>query len=602
MHLKQCILKQNRIIHLIRCSKTKKSIMKKACVFLEKKLSFINKNKIVNSFSLAWTSLICLLGLISIISVSFFTNFDISDEGYHLYYHIFGPSQTSSMIGMHFFTHPIGSLFNHSVLGYRFMTLISMLLLSIFLTYSIKKYHNLNNELTYQESMIFYSVICITSLSFFVWIPSFEYNAFSVYSAIGWASSLFCYFHYKTISRKLSLIFLFLISFSIFIAILTKFTFGITLYVSNILTLILYFHLFNKKIIKEILLINLSLFILLILVYILYPNYWERFFRICNFIFYNNAYGGKYDIKGTFYLIETYTIQIITFFKQIAVFMFGMSTLYIFRKKNIHFKNIDILLKILIISFISFLAIHSIPPFDSKKPFTMSSISALRILYAALLSTSFFYLIELKKYQEIKKIGFSCIVLMVILLHPTGTTNNFISSSSIGLIGLGSLFTILLLYITKNFTKQKAYILAIIISLTTVIGYSVTRSQILYYYRNAPYSQQNSYSKYSPYLKKIKIEKKLSYLIDSLWQTLSKINFDRKKDKIFAYSDLPGFLSSLGIRSFGESWAITGYPNSYHRMCLHFDFEPIGYVRYIYILKRNNSPLHPIIKDCLFKK
>ena len=568
---------------------------------LDSNLSFINLDRIISFSFMAWISLLCLLSLICIISFGFFTNFDISDEGYHLYYNMFGASQTASMINMHFFTHPIGKLFNHNVLGYRFMTLFCMLSLSIYLAYSIEKTLFFLKKNSTQVQVIFYSMICITSLAFFTWIPSFEYNVFSIYSAIGWASSYLLHLHNRESSRNKNY-FLFLTSFFIFTAILTKFTFGIPLFLISILLLIFHSYLFKTNHIKSIFLLSLFLCLKLGSIYILYPDYWERFLKICNFVLSNNIYGVTDNSGGGLHLINNYIHQIIAFSKKLAIVMFAFLILYTFLKKKSQFKNLEIFLKLLTVFFTSILAIKYIPPYDASNPRYLAGVYAIIVLYAVLFSVGVFYLIGLKGHPQYKKILFSCIVLIIILLHPTGTNNNFIFSSSIGLVGFGALFTILLFHITQNFNTQKTYIMAVIISLTSIIGYSITWDQILYYYRNGSFHQQNSYSKYSPYLKKIKIEKDLAHLIDTLWLKLDKINFNRQKDKIFAYTDLPGFLFSVGARSFGESWAITGYPNSYPRMCLHFDFEPIGNVRYIYILKINDIPLRPMVKNCLFKK
>ena len=157
---------------------------------LDSKLSFINNDDFISDSVLTRVSLTCLVLLIGITSFGFFTNFDISDEGFHLYLHMFGVDQTASMVGMHFFTHTMGKIFNHHILGYRFMTLFFILFFASYLSYSIVKVLSLKEKLTNENQITFYSVINISSLAFFMWTPSFDYNVFSIYSAY-WMGEFF---------------------------------------------------------------------------------------------------------------------------------------------------------------------------------------------------------------------------------------------------------------------------------------------------------------------------------------------------------------------------------------------------------------------------
>ena len=568
---------------------------------IESKLSFINQDNISCSF-LAWTSLICLTLLMSIIVFGFFTNFDITDEGWHLYHHMFG-ADFVSLRGMHFFTHTIGKIFNHSALGYRFSTLFFLIFFSIYLAHSIKKNIFIKKNLRIQEQIVFYSMICVSSLAFFIYLPSFDYQVFSIYSAVGWAGSFMFYLHEKENKGKYSFLFLFLIAFFIFSATITKFTFGIPLFIISIFLLVAYSYLFKVKTIKDTCWIFLSLLLLFATIYIFHIDYWERFFKLCSFLIKKNNFSHPSNDGGVFSLISAYYHQIFLFVgDRMVPMMVVMAILYVFRNKNIQLKNINIFIEILAVFLAVYLAIEDIPDFNSRHPRYLLSTSAISFLYGLLLCVSIFYLIKFKKHPEIKKILFSCVILMVVLLSPAGTDNHFIHASSRGLIGLGALFMTLLFLTTKNLKLKRTFLLSMMIGITIIIGYSITWNLTLHYHRNESYVEQDSISKYSSFLKGIKIEKGFANAIDNLWLILEKINFDRNRDRIFAYTDLPGFLYSTGVRSFGESWAISGFPKSYQLMCLYFDLESAENVRNIYILKINNKPIHPIVKDCLFKK
>lgn len=75
-------------------------------------------------------------------------------------------------------------------------------------------------------------------------------------------------------------------------------------------------------------------------------------------------------------------------------------------------------------------------------------------------------------------------------------------------------------------------------------------------------------------------------------------NFD--KDRLFAYPDLPGFIAATGAKSFGNAWSFTGYPNSDRSNCVNINLEPVGEVRYVYLLQGDS--LGTVLRSCLLKK
>ena len=98
-----------------------------------------------------------------------------------------------------------------------------------------------------------------------------------------------------------------------------------------------------------------------------------------------------------------------------------------------------------------------------------------------------------------------------------------------------------------------------------VISLSVSgiiyREQIYQYRRNTLSNEQMFYSIESPHLKHIRIDKDSAESIDKLILTLRELSFDYNKDKIFAYTNVAGLVSSTKAKSFGEVWNQEAFGN-----------------------------------------
>ncbi|MCJ8346015.1 hypothetical protein MJH12_10775, partial [bacterium] len=197
---------------------------------LDNKLGFLTNSRLLSQKVLAFYALLGLLLVTIVISIGFFSHFDFTDEGYHYYHHMFGLKGTASGVGMHFFTHPIGALFNHSFLGYRFLTLFTILVVAAYVAWSIKTYLFSGEVWTQATQIIYYSLNLVVACGFFVWIPSMNYDTLSVATAGLWSGSVLVYF--EKFENKKGFIHwpIFLIAFSVFSALIVKFTFGMVLF------------------------------------------------------------------------------------------------------------------------------------------------------------------------------------------------------------------------------------------------------------------------------------------------------------------------------------------------------------------------------------
>ena len=69
--------------------------------------------------------IVCFLTIFSVTTFSFFYHFDVTDEGFYLYLFSHGSEAKIEATRWGDVFHYVGKLFNHSVLGYRFLALFS---------------------------------------------------------------------------------------------------------------------------------------------------------------------------------------------------------------------------------------------------------------------------------------------------------------------------------------------------------------------------------------------------------------------------------------------------------------------------------------------
>lgn len=248
-----------------------------------------------------------------------------------------------------------------------------------------------------------------------------------------------------------------------------------------------------------------------------------------------------------------------------------------------HLVRVNDYLKAILILFLCLLALHQVSFFDIKSQAFFNR-HFLLIIYSALLVSSMLYLYKLSTHTNYKNIIFSVLTLSIGLLHFAGTYGWAVMTSALALGVTGIIFLTVFYCKTKEFSQHKLFLITLIACSTIAIGNAIFHEQILNYRRNSDFSKQTTYSKYSHYLKGIKIEKDFANVIDQLYITLNKLEFDKSQDKILPFANIPGIITSLGILSYGETWIHTHVDNFYERMCCYVNFEPIGKLRHVYVL------------------
>ena len=567
-----------------------------------------SKDNTVNGLSVL--ALFCLLVVVGITALGFFTNFDITDEGYVFHHHLHGPSEVYGLLGLHFLTYPVGFLFGHQLIGYRFLDLILFVAMSAYVTFSLRAFIFREETMSRPQLITLFSFIAISTLGYFVFLTSTHYNALSIIAGMGWSASLLFYTHHSRLNNSTRYFYLILLTIFTVVAFLAKFTFGFCL----ALCFPLFFGglalLYSVKKYQDVALYLTFLLCFSLGIYNVQPTFWQNFVELLTFSQSDNMLD---DASGRGYLatlIERYFKHFSSWFTKdfipTGALLFSLLCIvpYMAKKVNIRLLQSHDILPLCAVLGVAIFAFLSIEPHLLEKPKYFDGQSILRILMAAFVSTTIIYAVSFwrkSEYQMIRKdIVFYIITLAVIFGHPVGTNTNFMSSLALSLGGFVAIFIIFYFYDTHKFQQKKILTAFMLIGLTMTVGYGIARGQIFYSYRNAPLDQQQTYSKYSPYLKGIKLEESYAKTIDNLWQALAKEDFDFTRDQIFAYKDMPGLLSAVGAKSFSEAWLISGYKNSVARTCLHVDLEnPLGEDK-IYVL--SNAEMNTKDLDCFYDR
>jgi hypothetical protein len=564
-------------------------------------LHFLKKN-FDEDLSIKNISYICVFFLlfeVTILIYSLFFNFDITDEGYDLYLHQNGLRNTTTLLGFQLLTHFIGRFFQFKVIVFRLLNVLLLLASSFFFSLSMKNYFWSESKWSKESLITFVCLTMIPALGFFIFIPTMDYNSLGVISLFTWLGSVLFFIHYQSINKnEKALGMLTAMAFSCGLAFLCRFTYGLSLIFFT--TLILAAH---PKIIdhtKRTLQFLLILMSLGALIYAFNQDFWTRFH---NLIFIVKSDGGEYSSST---LLHRYQRDFWSYVKGFKVFLpaliFYLLFVFYSHKKNLH-QNLRNLALTTIILLITWPCLNSVKAYSLTKFNSLLSIGTIMNLMGAIFFVYLIFLINSRKSSQYKQFLFLGIVVVAgAVCSASGTNTNIISRISLCIGVFGGLMSIVFYTSTDGFSKHKLPLIFGIIGLSVITSYCIFFDKILYTYRGLPHELQSAYSSHSPYLKGIKIERSLANNIDSLWNTLDKVGFSKETDRIFANTDIPGFLSAVGVQSYGSPWQITGYPNSTKRICASLDSEDPKNLGKVYILTINKNKMNKQVQDCLSKK
>lgn len=492
-----------------------------------------------------------LLGglLVLFLAYCFHFNLELGDEGFYLYYFQQGHKAVTFNF-YHVFVSPIGALFSHYLIGYRYLSLIFLVGSSLFL------YRSLPVDKSKKTWLIPLSL----GLMYFNLIATFSYNTLVLAGAVTVLSLLI---RIKDSAFKKMIAFsIGLLCFFIFSA---RFGSGVIIL---ILSMISYFLLIqSKKEMMKLLVLTLFTFSFCLGIYIsFFSESFQRMLEVLPAISQSSHIGlfGKY---------VTHTIRFISR-SFLPPLVLGLLSLRFLKPKY----------KYVLLVYLSwFIAKNVFLEFNFTKFWyyisglilAMSVIEIFQRIKSKTLNreVAFFILIPLSFYFS----------------SSLGTNNNLFDSATYNCLLLYPLIWVL------EFDADRFQKINFIIFWFCLLG--IYNNQYFQTYRSLPRTQQTFTSSQFSFLKGIKIDQRIEDKLSHLSHGLDKNGFNRVEDRIVTYPNLPGLVSILGLKSFGNPWNIDIYTNSHIYNCIFYKIEPLHYQGRLYLYAEKVLPLE--LASCL---
>mgnify|MGYP001160947714 FL=1 len=540
--------------------------------------------------------------LFSFLIYSFLSDFGIrDDEGFYFYYLKHGIDEPTFTF-FHTVGNFFGPLFGFNLLGFRLLNLFLLLIsINLSLIFGYQYYFNTTNFK--DKNLLFLSSLVSTAtLGFFCFIPTFSYTSCATISVFFWTSVIF---YISKENRKVDFLFYFLLIISFLFAISSR----VQMFILLSFSLPFFLYTVKKYINKEKSISIIKPLLALALFTIVFISFHYHFiieiFPVGKII-----YQTTHDSLLMFYLkniIYIFTHQDF-FIVYLSFFMISAYLLLRFRF-NINV-GINILITLIIILALkdvygflkSYFAITGTPSNFSNRSiryiFIITIFSPILIEYYIFLKSKF----EKSAYKINKNFIFIFFVaLFGSIVSSIGNNSNLIfwSSFSVGLTSIP--FFIRILDLKDSSVKHLFVIFLIIFSINSSIIY---RDQI-YQFRRSPIKSENFLISSSPYLKNIKIDPYSVNVINNFISTLKDIDFNYKRDRIFAYPELPGLVASSNAKSFGDvhnqhEFSKLGFRELKaieEKICAFIAHENITEVDNLYLLIGEDVPTK--IKNCL---
>lgn len=576
-------------------NKNKSIIFKKFTAYIlriEKNLTL----KFIKNFLIFIAVLILL-----IVIFGFFSNFDLTDEGYFLYLNQNGLNEIQGNLTFyHFFSHSLGYIFGHTLLGYRFCTLLLIIIVGLLFAYSIIKF-TFQRQIDNHTSVIIYCFIMIAALHYFIFFAVMDYNTYAVLSSGFWASSFLLY--YSSTSNSYRYLWVFLLGVSIFLSISSRLSFGIILLTASIFIFIIFIPRRKLKDLFIILIINV--FLGFGLYSYLTPEAISEYKEWLSFFSSNKLFTDENNSEIV-YMLKFYIKQLYSLLSN-QMFYYLLGLFFFIILKQFELKNtanedekiarlyaikVLFILIFLIIFFIKvvilFLSGNINHFYGWYNSLEIYSIFIILIFYSIYINRKSFF---------DKKNIFLIIIIAAGLTHPAGTSANIFVNQTYTLFLPAGLLIYLLFTTGNGFEDKKLLLLFFLVLFSLHVGFNLAFENIIHARRNGSYANQTDYSLYSPYLKGIKIEKQFAEHIDNMIQLFKKIEFNYEADRIIAYGDVPGLLAAVGVKAYGEPWLsielveVMNLTNSFMRTKKAIELEEADKIRNIYILNTNLKPL-----------
>ena len=521
--------------------------------------------------------------LISISITSFYIGFDFTDEGLYLYLLSHG-SVSTFLSPFHIILNPLGTLFNHSLIGYRFLNLVMLLACYLILANQINGFLKLENRL-------FLFVWLTLGIPFhFSDVSTISYNSVSTMSAVLWLATII---HYYKSSSTASLFF---VGLCIFAGFLGRPPFGVILLV--VTPIILWGidcieHQDSRRYQSGLIAFgSATAFIALFALANL------DFSRSLLSIYATNIASSH---QG---LLSAYYSQLNEFVGEYRMTIIWPMLLPLCSRllESVSPHRSKMILWGIMVSYLASLAYEVDNFSQGDKGETIMFLTAISLGIALAISLQLF--LQWKVRPSNQRMVFRCLFIVLAsmnlgILSSVGTNGNIVRfvAFSFPLVTASAAVTLCQLQAVARHGRLISCLIATVYF--SVSSRFLLDHQVLAIYRTAP-AHELVHRSNLPKMAGVSLDRDLALTLDKLNFTLTSIGFDYDEDRLFAYPDLPGDIAATKAIAFGNSWNITFYENSDVSNCNYIENEPNGSIRYVYLLV--GKPLTEALSSCLYER
>ncbi len=487
-----------------------------------------------------------LLGslIVFFLAYCFHFNADLSDEGFYLYYFQQGHKAVSFNF-YHVFVSPIGSLFSHYLIGYRYLRLVLILGSSLFLYFSMPVDKRRNNWLL---------PLCL-GLLYFNLLSTFSYNT-AVLCGASLALALNIKIQYSTFKKTISSI----LGILCFFSFSARFGSGIIILVLSSISFFLYIE--NKREAMKCIALLWVMFTLCFVIYLF--MFKENFFLMLETLpaITKSTHLGLFDK----YLSQTTRFILRSVFPPLLL---GLLSLKYFPRKYFS----------VLLAYLSWFIVKNIfYEYDFSKfgYYASGLILTLAIIeiYTKYTKETFFYLL---------------FPLALYFSSSLGTNNNLFEFAA---------YNSLLFYPligSLRLSSLKFQILSSLLFILALVG--IYKNQYHQTYRSLPRSELTFVASNYPALRGIKVNQMTELKLANLTQMLTSSGFNFQSDQIVVYPNMPGLVSFLNLKAFGNPWNIDIYPKSHISNCIFYKVEPINAEGRVFLYSEKDLPTE--MTECL---
>jgi hypothetical protein len=548
---------------------------------------------IKGSHAVIEASIMCLIAstITIMLSSTFFSHYDYTDEGIYHYLLSWGP-ESFFLSPFHILIHYIGKLWSHHIAGYRFFNLGLITLANFFLINSLRRFLQSTAFLQISKSLYWLvaGLLQLTALFHYSAISTLGYDSLSYASTCIWVGAFLRLIHTSDKPKDYFPALSFLVI-GAFFAFTARPPFGAILAVYTVILFPIFSRYFCLNYgIRKILHFSLALWILYFLYFISFTESIND--MIAEYAFeLNSSHGNIFGRIGNQWY-EFWSPYLSKFLPRAILFGFSIGVL---ARTYLKKQNWPIVL---------LLTAGLLPLFylSYKNYWIQLNRGTYTNFHQAILISINFGLISYITIAGNPKIvlppllSASFLSLLAVFSSGLGTNSSIFEHAGFGM----SLIMLPLLASLITIISQRQFrFLSFPLAALCLLGLLplLYHSHFVDYYRDHP--SPRGLSTTSSVISGVAIREDFANSIDAANHYLNKVGFDRKKDKLLIYPDFPGFGAALQVKAFGHPWLHTQYPNSEWKNCLSMQQDVINHhhqTQYIYFLL--GQPLETIMENC----